>query len=106
MSRAYANTDSWVAGGYSYNWVLKPRHWLINATVLPSVGYRYYHLPGPDDRREFVSTNLVMSSAVVYNHRALFAALTVKANGYFYFTHDYTFLNTRLAGNLTVGMRF
>lgn len=106
MSLTYANTDWCVAGGYSYNWVLKPRRWLINGTFLPSVGYRYYHLPGPDGRREFVSTNLVMSSSVVYNHRALFAALTVKANGYFYFTHDYTFLNTRLAGNLTVGMRF
>ncbi|MDE7396828.1 MAG: DUF4421 domain-containing protein [Muribaculum sp.] len=102
----YVNTDWCVAGGYSYNWAIRPRKWLVNATLIPSIGYKRYHTPGPDGKNRFVSTNMMASMSAVYNHKALFAALTVQAQGYFYFTHHYTFLNSRESANLTVGMRF
>lgn len=103
---SYKSSDWCVMGGYSYNWVLKPRRWLINVTAAPSIGYKSYYSNGVDGKNRFVSTNIAAQMGVVYNHRSLFCALTLKGRGYFYFANGYTFFNSTESATATVGMRF
>lgn len=95
-----------ILGGYAHNWVLKPRRWLINLTFLPSLGYKHSFEDASDGRRDMFSTNLHTSFAVVYNHRQLFCALNGRFDGFFYFTKNYTFLNSQESLLATVGVRF
>lgn len=96
-------------GGYSYNWVLKPRRWLINATGMIAIGYRElfnsesYH----QDTKSQVANNFKVNIAAVYNHRALFASFTTRAQGFInYNIGDMTHFNTIISFTATVGMRF
>ena len=95
-------------GGYSYNWVLKPRRWLINATGMAAVGYReLFNTEGTHDTKSQVANNFKINLAAVYNHKALFAAFTARGQGFInYNSGDMTHLNTILSFTVAVGMRF
>lgn len=95
-----------VVGGYGHNWVLKPRVWLVNLTVLPSIGYKHTYDGSTVGQRDMFSTNLSVHSSVVYNHRALFASLQGRFDGYLYFTNQLTFLNSHETLSAMVGIRF
>lgn len=100
----YADYD--VLGGYAHNWVLKPRRWLLNLTVLPSVGYRHSYEDATDGKKDMFSTNIRGMFAVVYNNRSLFASLNLRFDGHVFYTNDYTFFNSIQSGSLLVGVRF
>lgn len=95
-------------GGYSYNWVLKPRRWLINATGMVAVGYRQLISSGDErDSKSRVANNFKINVAAVYNHKALFAAFTARGMGYVnYSMGDLSHLNTIISFTAAVGMRF
>lgn len=97
-----------VMGGYSYNWALSPRRWLINVYGTTGMGYR--QVVGTRNRihdvRSLISNNVNLSGAVVYNHRALFAALTARMYGYFTYNSNFTRFYSSLSAQVSVGMRF
>ncbi len=97
-----------VMGGYAYNWVLKPRRWLINATGMAAIGYRkLFNTEIERDTRTQVANNFRINIAAVYNHKALFASFTTRAQGFInYNTGDMTHLNTIISFTAAVGMRF
>lgn len=99
-------TDYSILGGYAYNWVPRPKTWLVNVTVLPSIGYKHAYKDSSDGLPHMVSTNIRGSFSVVYNHRALFVALMGKADLHFYFAKNYTFFNSIESLSCNVGMRF
>lgn len=92
--------------GYAYNWVLHPRRWLVNATVLPAIGYRHTYENSTDGKKDMFSTNVTGLFSVVYNHRSLFASLTGRFDGNIYFGSSYTFMNSIESLSLVVGARF
>lgn len=94
--------------GYAHNWALKPRRWLLNTIVMGAVGYRKvadsesYH-----DTKSQIANNFRLSIAGVYNHRALFASLTARMQGFInYNSGDMTHFNSIISLVGTVGMRF
>lgn len=93
-------------GGYGYNCVMKPRRWLFNVTALLGVGYKHTSEEIRDGSRSMVALTPVMNMAMVYNHRALFVGLNLKALYNFYFNSNYTFLSGILSFQATVGARF
>lgn len=99
-------TDYDVLGGYGYNWVLYPKRWLINGTILPSIGYKRSYETATEGRRNMFSTNIRAMASAVYNHRALFAALQLNFEGHVYFSSDYTFFNSVESVALVAGVRF
>jgi hypothetical protein len=50
--------------------------------------------------------NIKMRMSLVYNHKALFAALNGRFDGSLYLGEAYTFVNSNLSLALTVGARF
>jgi len=102
----FHHTDYMAVGGYGHNWVPKPRRWLINLTSLLGLGYKHSQEDSSDKIRDMVALQARLSGAVVYNHRKLFAALTIKAWVPFYFNNSYTMINTFASAEATVGFRF
>ncbi len=92
--------------GYAYNWVLHPRRWLINATMLPSVGYKHSYEDSTDGKKDMFSLTAKAMLAVVYNHRSLFASLNGRMDGHVHFGNGYTFFNSIESVTFNVGMRF
>lgn len=99
-------TDYGILGGYGHNWVLSPRKWLVNFTILPSMGYRHSYSDSTEGRKSMVSTNIRARFAVVYNYRALFASLNGRFDAHLYFNSKYAFFNSTEALSLIVGARF
>lgn len=99
-------TDYDLMGGYGYNWVIRPRKWLVNATLLPSLGYKHTFEGTTSGRKDMFSLNGRAMFSVVYNHRNLFAALMGNAGGHVYFGNGYTFVNNNFSLSLTGGVRF
>lgn len=95
-------------GGYAYNWVLRPRRWILNTVAMAAVGYR--KLATQADNRDVssqIANNFRLNVAAVYNHRALFASLTARMNGFVnYNAHEFTHFNAIVSLMGTVGMRF
>ncbi|MCH5318635.1 MAG: DUF4421 domain-containing protein [Paramuribaculum sp.] len=92
--------------GYGYNWVLRPKTWLINITALPVIGYMHSFEGTTEGRKDLFSTNPILKGAVVYNHRALFVTGQVNFQGSFIFTKGYTFFDSLTSFTATVGVRF
>ncbi|MCM1483335.1 MAG: DUF4421 domain-containing protein [Muribaculaceae bacterium] len=99
-------TDYALLGGYAHNWVLYPRRWLINLSVLPAIGYKYSYRDSSEGKRDMFATNLKVRTSVVYNHRSLFASLQGRFDGNLYYNNDYTFFNSIESLSLIVGVRF
>lgn len=95
-----------VMGGYAHNWVLRPRKWLINLTVLPSVGWRYSYQDSTDGKHNMFSTNLRAMLAGVYNHKSLFATLQARFDGHLYYNRNYTFFDSFESLSFIIGARF
>lgn len=92
--------------GYAYNWVLKPRKWLINGTILPSVGYKHSYEGSTEGRKNMFSANIRGMFSVVYNNRSLFVSLSGRFDGHTYFGEGYNFFNSTESVTLNVGARF
>lgn len=98
--------DYSLLGGYGYNWVLKPRKWLVNATILPSIGYKHSYEGATDGSKSMFAANIRAMFSVVYNHKSLFAALEGNMQGHFYISDAYVFYNSNQVLTLNVGVRF
>lgn len=99
-------TDYAILGGYGYNWVLKPRRWLINLTTLPSVGFRHSYEGSSEGRKNMLAANFRARLAFVYNHKALFASLNGRLDANLFFNNRYTFFNATESISIVVGTRF
>lgn len=99
-------TDYALMGGYAHNWVLYPKRWLANFTILPSVGYKYSFADSSEGRRNMFATNLRSNFSFVYNHKGLFASLQGRFDGHLYYNNDYVFFNSIESLSFIVGCRF
>ncbi len=99
-------TDYGLLAGYAHNWVLHPRRWLANFTVIPSIGYRHAYSTSTEGSKSMLAANMRVRFAFVYNHRALFASLTGRFDGHMYFNSQYAFFNSIASISLIVGARF
>ncbi|MCH5245574.1 MAG: DUF4421 domain-containing protein [Muribaculaceae bacterium] len=98
--------DYYLLGGYAHNWVLAPRQWLLNLTVMPAVGYKHSYEDSTDGRRSLFGANLSGLASMVYNHRQMFVSVQGRFDLYLYTTRNFTFLNTYESILATVGVRF
>lgn len=101
-------TDYSIVGGYSHNFVLRPKKWLINLTALPSLGFRHSYRRSSEGRRSMVALNGHARFSLVYNHRALFASLAGRfdANLFFNGSYNYAFFNSTESLSAIIGCRF
>ena len=99
-------TDYGIIGGYSYNFVLRPKTWLINLTGLPSIGFRHSYSTSSEGKKMMLAANIRARFSVVYNHRALFASLCGRLDGNLFFNAKYTFFNATESLSAIVGVRF
>lgn len=98
--------DYGLLGGYAQNWVLSPRRWLINLTVMPSIGYRHSYTDSSEGKKRMLASNIRARFALVYNHKALFVSLNGRIDSNIYFNSKYTFFNSIESLSLIVGARF
>lgn len=98
--------DYAVIAGYGHNWVLSPRRWLANITMLPSIGYKHSYSGSSEGSKDMLAANLRMKFAFVYNHKALFASLNGRFDADLFFNKHYTFFNSTSSLSLIVGCRF
>lgn len=101
----YRYRDFNLMGGYAHNFVL-PHNWLINLTVLPSIGYKRMPHQMRQTHREMLSLASIVKSSVTYNHRGLFAAMQFNFDGDILLTSHYAFFNSTEAFTWIVGVRF
>ncbi|MCM1348846.1 MAG: DUF4421 domain-containing protein [Firmicutes bacterium] len=99
-------TDYALCGGHAHNWVLKPRKWLINLTLFPAMGYRHAYHNSSDSRKHLLASSLHGRTAMVFNHRSLFASLTGRIDMSLYFNSRSTFFNSIESLSFIVGARF
>lgn len=93
--------------GYGYNFVFKPKVWLLNITVLPEIGYKHSKMRRDDDpAKSLLSTNLKGMFSIVYNHRALFVSAQLNATGYVNYSSRYTYFTATGTGWIFAGLRF
>lgn len=102
----FHHKDYAILGGYGYNWVLKPKRWLVNVTAMGAIGYKRTYEDSTDGKRNLVANNYKLSAGVVYNHRALFVGAVAKFNGFLYYNSSFTHFNTLNNFSVIVGMRF
>lgn len=94
-------------GGYAYNWVLRPRKWLVNVTAMAAIGYKQLI-----DNEEVAQTSEAVASmtrlnvSAIYNHKWLFASLTMKGYAFLNFNSDVAHMNSIVSFMATAGVRF
>lgn len=98
--------DYCIIGGYAQNWVMHPHRWLINLTTLPAIGVKHLRNVSADHKKDMFAANLKMTFSIVYNHKALFTALTGNFDGGLYAADNYSFFNSQESISLSVGARF
>lgn len=103
---SFRYNDYAALGGYGYNLVLSPGRWLLNFTGLVAMGYKHSYESATDGRRNMVANNFEFASALVYNHRSLFASLNFRSNSFLYYTSKFTYLNSFNSLTATLGCRF
>lgn len=103
---SFRYNDYALLGGYGFNWVIRPRKWLVNVTGLVAMGYKHSYEQSTDGRRDMVANNVEFASSVIYNHKSLFAAVNLRMNGFLYYTSKFTYLNSFSSLTATVGYRF
>lgn len=98
--------DYEVMGGYGYSWVPRPRRWLLNVTILPSLGYRHSYHNSTEGSRDMVSTSVRAMFSVTFNHKDMFVNLNGFNNGRLYIGRGFTFWDSMQALSVTLGCRF
>lgn len=106
LSYTFHYTDYCLLGGYGYNWAIKPKKWLVNLTIMPSIGLKHSYEDASDGIKNMLSTNFSAMFSLVYNHKSLFASLYGNFYGNLNFNSQYTFFNSSESININVGMRF
>lgn len=102
----FHHRDVAVLGGYARNWVLKPRRWLLNMTLMGALGYKRTYEDATDASRNLLANNYKACLSCVYNHRKLFASAQLRSTGSLYYNSNFTHFSTFSSLTLTVGMRF
>lgn len=105
LSYTYAYWDYCALFGYGYNWV-PGRHWLINVTVLPSLGWKHTTAACTDPHRDIFSFNAKGKTAFTYTHRQMFLGAFISGDLHWYKTQQLSFANTIFSFGAQVGFRF
>lgn len=95
-----------IIGGYGYNWVFRPK-WLLNATLLPSIGYK--HSSSTEEiagGKNMFATNLKSMMSLTYNHRSMFIGIISRFDGFVFYGKDYTYFNSLKSLTANIGFRF
>lgn len=100
------HNDYTLTGGYAYNWVLYPRRWLINAMGTLALGYKHTSADATDAGRDMMAVNFRAMSSLTYNHRALFAGLQLRFDGFMYYNGQMFSFNQFGYITAMVGARF
>lgn len=98
-----------ILAGYGYNWV-PVRNLVINATALPSIGWRYGHKTsgeGMDVTRYSFSLNIGLRAGITYNiTRRWFLSANVFYHRELYHPKDYSFRSSLGKISFIAGFRF
>lgn len=103
---SFRYNDYTAIGGYAYNWAAVPRKWLVNSIGLLAAGYKHGYEDATDGRRNMVANNIKLRFALVYNHRALFASLQTRFDGYLYYNSNLAYFNSFTTLTAVIGARF
>lgn len=92
--------------GYGYNFVPHSK-WLLNATVLPSLGYRREHYPAlfSNSTSAFTFGSLIKASCV-YNYRDFFVGGLGEISTSWYINQDDSIYSSIISLNFITGWRF
>lgn len=99
-------TDYLIAGGYAYNWCIRPRKWLFNISLLPAIGIRRNHSDSTPSKKYMLGIAGNAKTAIVYNYKNIYASLNVKLNGNVIFANDFAFANSIQSYSIIFGARF
>lgn len=104
----FQSSDYCLLAGYAHNWVLSPKKWVANLTIMPSLGYKHTANEGNSeiDYRRMLSANLMGMGSIVFNHKALFVSMQVTFNGFLNTTKNLTFFNSTQHAVFISGIRF
>lgn len=91
--------------GYGYNWVIHPK-WLVNATVMPSLGFNHCYEDSSDGSGNQFALNIHGRVSLTYNHRSLFASLIGRLSGNWYISRNLSLFNAIEYFSLNFGVRF
>lgn len=91
--------------GYGHNFVLG-KHFLLNLTILPAIGWNRCYDDSVEGSGDLVSFNIKGGAALVYNNKAFFAAINTQQEGHWYRSvHDGCF-DALVVFTGQVGFRF
>lgn len=91
--------------GYGYNWVFHPK-WLLNATVMPSIGANHCYEDSSENSGTQFALNIHGRVSLTYNHRSLFASLIGKISGNWYTSPRLSLFNAVEFFSINFGVRF
>lgn len=91
--------------GYGYNWVLHPK-WLLNGTLMPSIGFNHCTEDATDSRSNLLALNVHARVSLTYNHRAMFLSVIAKISGNWYTSSSYSLFNAIENFTANIGFRF
>ncbi|MCM1290788.1 MAG: DUF4421 domain-containing protein [Prevotella sp.] len=91
--------------GYGYNLVFSKR-WILNVTAVPSIGINHCYEDSLEGARNILSMNIKGKMALVYNLHDFFTGVTMKMDGHWYRSHNYSLFNATETLSLCVGYRF
>lgn len=104
MDYRFTYRDYCVLVGYGFNWV--PRHkWLINVTVIPSIGLRHSRPTSVEGDRLMLSTNVRIKLAMVLNRKKWSYGFNFVSDGHWYRSKVHSFFNSSQDINFAVCFR-
>lgn len=93
--------------GYTYNWVFA-KNWLLNATLMPAVGYKASTVDGvklPYKNRD-LNVDLIMRAGLVWNNTKYYAGASFIMETYDYRKQNFSMTNTFGTLRVYVGFNF
>jgi len=91
--------------GYGYNWVFR-KNWLANATIIPSVGARLFRNRDSTGDADRFSLNNKFKITVVHNIERFYWTIGAHISSNWYFSEQYTMINSVGAVSSSLGRRF
>lgn len=91
--------------GYGYNWV-PVKNLLVNATCMPAIGFNHSYEDSVDGSKKLLSLGLRARGSITYNYGDLFVGASIKLDGHWYNSSNYSFFSSLIPFSFTAGVRF
>ncbi len=91
--------------GYGYNFAVSP-HVLFNATAMPTIGINNSYEDSVEGSQKLFSLGVRARGSVTYNYKDFFIGASIKFDGHWYNSSDYSFFSSLIPFSVTAGVRF